>query len=326
MVLGLADRADLLLPPPMPVELTPAAQAVRTALESRGAMFFRQVAAEVDGANDNETLLALWELVWAGLVTNDTLAALRALTGGSARRRPSSGGGRRRGPAFSTRGGPPAAAGRWSLTPEREADSTRRMHAVAEQLLARHGIVTRGAVAAERIAGGFAGVYQVLRAFEDAARCRRGYFVEGLGGAQFGAPGSVDRMRALSEPPEQPRTEVLAAADPANPYGAALAWPDRDAERAGHRPGRKAGAVVVLVDGRLVIYVERGGRTLLTYADDAESLQPAVDALALSVREGALGRITVERADGGDVFDTPLARALADAGFRPSTKGLRLRA
>jgi ATP-dependent Lhr-like helicase len=288
-------------------------------------MFFRQVAAEVDGPNDHETLLALWELVWAGLVTNDTLAALRALTVGSARRRPSSGGPRRRGPAFPSRGGPPAAAGRWSLTPERDPDSTRRMHAVAEQLLARHGIVTRGAVAAERVGGGFAGVYQVLRVFEDAARCRRGYFVEGLGGAQFAAPGSVDRMRALSEPPEQPRTEVLAAADPANPYGAALAWPDRDGERAGHRPGRKAGAVVVLVDGRLVIYVERGGRTLLTYADDAESLQPAVDALALAVREGALGRITVERADGGDVFDSPLARALADAGFRPSTKGLRLR-
>jgi ATP-dependent Lhr-like helicase len=133
-------------------------------------------------------------------------------------------------------------------------------------------------------------------------------------------------MRALSEPPEQPRTEVLAAADPANPYGAALPWPERDAERAGHRPGRKAGAVVVLVDGRLVIYVERGGRTLLTYVDDLESLQPAVDALALAVREGVLGRITVERADGGDVFDTPLARALSDAGFRPSTKGLRLRA
>jgi ATP-dependent Lhr-like helicase len=200
------------------------------------------------------------------------------------------------------------------------------MHAVAEQLLGRHGIVTRGAVAAEHVPGGFAGVYQVLRVFEEAARCRRGYFVDGLGGAQFAAPGAVDRMRGLAEPPKQPRTEVLAAADPANPYGAALPWPDRDGERAGHRPGRKAGAVVVLVDGRLVLYVERGGRTLLTFADDAGALQPAVDALALAVREGALGRITVERADGGDVFDTPLARALADAGFRPSTRGLRLRA
>ena len=264
--------------------------------------------------------------MWAGLVTNDTMAALRALIAGAGRRRPAAATRRRRGPAFPSRGGPPAAAGRWSLTPEREADSTRRLHAVAEQLLARHGIVTRGAVAAERVAGGFAGVYQVLRAFEDAARCRRGYFVAGLGGAQFAAPGAVDRMRGLSEAPKQPRTEVLSAADPANPYGAALPWPDRDGERAGHRPGRKAGAVVVLVDGRLVLYVERGGRTLLTFVDDAAALQPAVDALALAVREGALGRITVERADGGDVFDTPLARALADAGFRPSTKGLRLRA
>jgi ATP-dependent Lhr-like helicase len=326
IVLGMADRASLLLPAPAPVEFSPEAAAVRAALEEHGAMFFRQVAAAAPAANDTETLLALWELVWAGLVTNDTLAPLRALVAGAGRRRPSASAARRRGPAFSTRGGPPAAAGRWSLTPEREADSTRRLHATAEQLLARHGIVTRGAVAAERVPGGFAGVYQVLRVFEEAARCRRGYFVDGLGGAQFSAPGAVDRMRSLAEPPKQPRTEVLAAADPANPYGAALSWPDRDGERAGHRPGRKAGAVVVLVDGRLVVYVERGGRTLLTYADDPATLQPAVDALALAVREGALGRITVERADGGDVFDTPLARALADAGFRPSSKGLRLRA
>jgi ATP-dependent helicase Lhr and Lhr-like helicase len=326
IVLGLADKASLLLPPPLPVELTPLAESVRAALEERGAMFFRQIAADVDSANDTETLLALWELVWAGLVTNDTLGALRALVAGAGRRRPSASAARRRGPAFSTRGGPPAAAGRWSLTPEREPDATRRLHATAEQLLARHGIVTRGAVAAEHVPGGFAGVYQVLRLFEEAARCRRGYFVDGLGGAQFSAPGAVDRMRGMSEPPKDPRTEVLAAADPANPYGAALPWPDRDGERAGHRPGRKAGALVVLVDGRLVLYVERGGRTLLTFADDPAALQPAVDALALAVREGALGRITVERADGGDVFDTPLAKALADAGFRPSSKGLRLRA
>ena len=203
------------------------------------------------GRTTTRPLLALWELVWAGLVTNDTLAALRALTAGrraAARRRAAPGGAGPRSRRGWVRRRPP---GRWSLTPEREPDSTRRLHAIAEQLLARHGIVTRGAVAAERVTGGFAGVYQVLRVFEDAARCRRGYFVEGLGGAQFAAPGAVDRMRALSEPPEQPRTEVLAAADPANPYGAALPWPDRDAERAGHRPGRKAGAVVVLVDGRL---------------------------------------------------------------------------
>jgi ATP-dependent Lhr-like helicase len=180
-------------------------------------------------------------------------------------------------------------------------------------------------VVAERLPGGFAGVYPVLKAFEDSGRARRGYFVEGLGGAQFAEPGAVDRMRALVERPRTPQTLVLAASDPANPYGAALAWPERDLERPGHRPGRKAGAVVVLVDGALVVYVEKGGRTLLTYTEDEQVLQPAVDALALAVHDGLLGKITVERADGGDVFDTPVARALTSAGFRPSTKGLRLR-
>jgi ATP-dependent Lhr-like helicase len=120
---------------------------------------------------------------------------------------------------------------------------------------------------------------------------------------------------------------VLAAADPANPYGAALPWPDRSEELAvRHRPGRKAGALVVLVEGRLALYVERGGRTLLTWDDEPESLQPAVDALALAVREGALGRLTVERADGEAIANSPLAAALEAAGFHPTPRGLRLRA
>ena len=178
---------------------------------------------------------------------------------------------------------------------------------------------------AEHVAGGFAAVYPVLKAFEETGRARRGYFVEGLGGAQFANPGAVDRMRGLVESPREHITLVLAASDPANAYGAALPWPDRNADRAGHRPGRKAGAVVVLVDGELAVYVERGGRTLLTYSDESEVLRPAIDALALAVRDGALGRLDVERADGEAVFDTPLAKALADAGFRPSPRGLRLR-
>jgi ATP-dependent Lhr-like helicase len=205
---------------------------------------------------------------------------------------------------------------------------------VAEQLLDRHGILTRGAVVAERIPGGFAGVYPVLKAMEDAGRCRRGYFVDGLGGAQFAVPGAVDRLRALTDPPSSPQTQVLAAADPANPYGAALAWPERTAtgstgERPGvdrgHRPGRKAGAVVILVDGDLILYVERGGRTLLTFTDHPDRLARAADALALAVRDGALGRLAVEKADGETVFDSPLARALTEAGFRPTARGLRLR-
>jgi ATP-dependent helicase Lhr and Lhr-like helicase len=337
--LYLADAVQLLQPEPLPVELSPLAVRVRDALAGRGALFFRQLSDAVGSTNDSELLLAVWELVWAGLVTNDTLAPLRALVSGgnrpATRRRAPTRRYGRRGPPMPSRAGPPAAAGRWSLTPaaagQLGGDTTRRLHAVAEQLLDRHGVVTRGAVVAERVPGGFAGVYPVLKAMEDAGRCRRGYFVDGLGGAQFAAPGAVDRLRALTDPPSSPQTQVLAAADTANPYGAALPWPDRTAtgepggERPGHRPGRKAGAVVILVDGDLVLYVERGGRTLLTFTEDPDRLARAADALALAVRDGALGRLAVEKADGGTVFDTPLARALTEAGFRPTARGLRLR-
>jgi ATP-dependent Lhr-like helicase len=323
--LHLAESGHALLPEPQPVELSPLAQRVRDALAERGALFFRQIAAAAGSQDDGEALLAIWELVWAGLATNDTLAPLRALLAGVRARRAPNPGRRFRGPGMPTRMGPPAGAGRWSLLPSDREDPTRRLHAITEQLLQRHGLLTRGAVVSERVGGGFAGVYAVLKAFEDAGRCRRGYFVEGLGGAQFALVGAVDRMRAMVEPPRQPQTHVIASSDPANPYGAALPWPERDAERAGHRPGRKAGAVVVLVDGRLVVYVERGGRTLLTYSDDVEVLRPGIDALALAVRDGALGKLTVERADGQEIFDTPLALALAEAGFRPSSRGLRLR-
>ena len=339
--LYLAEGLPLLLPEPLPVELTPLAAAVREALAGHGAMFFRQLADAVDGApdpsGDSELLLAVWELVWAGMVTNDTLVPLRALVAGGSRpaARPQS---RRRygrrGPPLPSRAGPPAGAGRWSLLPAAASgspDPTRRLHAVAEQLLDRHGVLTRGAVMAERLPGGFAGVYPVLKAMEEAGRCRRGYFVDGLGGAQFAAPGAVDRLRTLTEAPPNPLTQVLAAGDPANPYGAALPWPERAAtadgrgERPGHRPGRKAGAVVILTDGELALYVERGGRTLLTFTDDPDRLGRVADALALAVRDGALGRVAVERADGEPVFDSPLARALTDAGFRPTARGLRLR-
>jgi len=163
---------------------------------------------------------------------------------------------------------------------------------------------------------------------EEAGQCRRGYFVEGLGAAQFALPGAVDRMRAMADPAAAARPAiVLAAADPANAYGAALPWPPRpDETPGGHRPGRKAGALVVLADGELVLYVERGGKTLLSWASDQAVLDPAAAALAAAVRDGALGRLTVERADGAGVYDSPLARALEAAGFRPTPRGLRLRA
>jgi ATP-dependent Lhr-like helicase len=340
--LYLADHAPLLLPEPLPVDLSPLAIAVRDALAGHGAMFFRQLSDSVGSTNDTELLLAIWELVWAGLVTNDTMAPLRGLLAGGVRSANRTARSRRTGrprrPALPSRLGPPAGAGRWSLAPERSAEGTRRLHAAAEQLLERHGVVTRGAVVAERVSGGFAGVYPVLKAMEEAGRCRRGYFVDALGGAQFAVPGAVDRMRSLADmgsagDRREPQTVVLAAADPANPYGAALAWPERSAtaadgqpaaERPGHRPGRKAGAVVILVDGELVLYVERGGRTLLTFGDEPDRLRRAADALALAVRDGALGRLAVERADGGEVYSSPMARALTEAGFRPTARGLRL--
>jgi ATP-dependent Lhr-like helicase len=217
-----------------------------------------------------------------------------------------------------------------------ETDPTRRAHTLAEVLLDRYGVVTRGAVVAERAPGGFAAVYRVLSTFEETGRCRRGYFVEGLGAAQFALPGAVDRLRAVAAALERdadaparaevgPRALVLAATDPANPFGAAVPWPGRGAD-ARHKPGRKAGALVVQVDGHLVLYVERGGRTLLTWSDDPSVLQPAVDALSLAVREGHLGRLTVERADGAGVLDSALGRALEEAGFHATPRGLRLRA
>jgi ATP-dependent Lhr-like helicase len=227
------------------------------------------------------------------------------------------------------RSGPPETAGRWALLPGIDTDSTRRAHATAERLLDRHGVVTRGAVVNERVPGGFAAVYKVLSAFEDSGRARRGYFVEGLGAAQFGTAGAVDRLRTFSssaagaEAGTKPVAVALAATDPANPYGAALAWPPSEA----HRPGRKAGAVVVLVDGELALYVERGGRTLLTWSEEPERLDPAAEALADAVRRGALGRLTVERADGDRLLgsgDTPLRHALQSAGFVATPRGLRI--
>jgi ATP-dependent Lhr-like helicase len=320
---ALADHAAGLLPLPGDADLSPTALAIRDALEGGGAMFFRQIATATGSTDDSELLLSLWELVWAGVATNDTFGALRALVSGG-RKRPSAHPRPRRGPAFPTRLGPPAAQGRWSLLPGREVEPTRRNHLIAQQLLQRHGVVTRGAVMAEHVSGGFAAVYAVLKAMEEAGRCRRGYFVDGLGGAQFALPGAVDRMRALDQPaPDEHRTQVLAATDPANPYGAALPWPERDG---GHRAARKAGSLVVLVDGALVVYVEKGGRTLLSYADDETVVQPAIDALALAAREGMLGRLTVQKADGEAVEETPFGDALLAAGFRLTSRGLRLRA
>ena len=342
--LHLADSAHLTLPDHGVLDATPRHYAILEALGGGGAYFFRQLSDVVRSTDDKAMEQALWDLVWAGRLTNDTLAPLRMLASGgrsahrTARQAPRARIGARPRAKLPSRTGPPTTAGRWSLLPELEADPTRRAHAAAEALLERHGVVTRGAVAAERVPGGFAGVYKVLSAFEDSGRCRRGYFVAGLGAAQFGAPGAVDRLRSFSRDlspdasgggDEKALTVALAATDPANPYGAALPWPDRRARGRGERPPPRAQGrcLVVLVDGELAVYVERGGRTLLTFTDDVDTLTPAVDALASAVRRGALGRLTVERADGESILgrQDPVRHALEAAGFVVTPRGLRLR-
>ncbi|MER6401351.1 ATP-dependent helicase [Kitasatospora sp. NPDC001603] len=374
--LHLAEHAHLLRPEPVPPAVTPVHTALLEALAGGYGLFFRQLVAHFPDTPETEVVEALWDLVWAGYVSNDTLAPLRALlgsgrtAGATAHRAPRAtprgrygGAGRAFGRAGGTlRGGPPTVAGRWSLLPAFDADPTVRATTQAQSLLDRHGLLTRGAVAAERVPGGFAGVYRVLAAMEERGRARRGYFVEGLGGAQFAMDGAADRLRSVSgrleraraaEWPagpaaEPPQVLVLAAADPANAYGAALPWPDPPgtaapgAERAtaageapketkearearAHRPGRKAGALVVLVDGELGLYIERGGKSLLAWPEDEATLAAATAALASAVRAGALGSVTVERANGVPALGSPLGAALEEAGFHPTPRGLRLR-
>ncbi|MFD7594307.1 ATP-dependent helicase [Kitasatospora sp. NPDC059812] len=357
--LHLAEHAHLLRPEPVPPALTPVHSALLAALAGGYGLFFRQLVQQLpEETPEPEIVEALWDLVWAGYVTNDTLAPLRALlgsgrtAGATAHRVPRAtprgrygGAGRAFGRVGGAlRGGPPTVAGRWSLLPAFTTDPTVRATTQAQSLLDRHGLVTRGAVAAERVPGGFAGVYRVLAAMEERGRARRGYFVEGLGGAQFAMEGAADRLRSVNgrleraraaEWPAAPATEppqvlVLAAADPANAYGSALPWPEPPTvpgakEARAHRPGRKAGALVVLVDGELALYVERGGKSLLAWPEDGATRALAVGALAAAVREGALGSVTVERANGEPALGSALGAALEEAGFHATPRGLRLR-
>ncbi|MGW6248436.1 Lhr family ATP-dependent helicase [Streptomyces roseolus] len=346
--LYLADAAPLLLPPPHPLELTALHESVLTALTGGYGLFFRQIADQVritthPDATDPQLADVLWDLAWSGRLTNDTLAPLRSFLGSGRTAGSTAHRARRTVPRGrygtlgatrpASRSGPPTVSGRWALLPPAEPEPTHRAHALARTLLDRHGVVTRGAVAAEGVAGGFSAVYRVLSAFEDSGQARRGYVVEGLGAAQFAMDGAVDRLRAAAtardrgaEAAAGPRAVVLAAADPANAYGAALPWPEPPTG-AGHKPGRKAGALVVLVDGELTLYVERGGKTVLSWPTepDAPALAAAAGALAEAARAGALGTVTVERVNGATALTSPLARPLEAAGFLATPRGLRLR-
>jgi ATP-dependent Lhr-like helicase len=341
-----ADSAPLTLAAGSEIDFTATHRAILDLLAGGGAFFFRQLGH--DGVGEAELKAALWELIWAGWVTGDTFAPVRAMLSGGpgARKRsaPAHRQGRgRRPPRLSrysvahaqARAADPTVAGRWSALPTPESDSTVRAHHQAELLLSRHGVLTRGAVTAEGVLGGFAALYKVLTAFEDAGRCQRGYFVESLGGAQFAAASTVDRLRSYLDgvDPERPeyRAVVLAAADPANPYGAALAWPARSPDGdGGARPGRKAGALVVLVDGELVWFLERGGRSLLSFADDdSEANHAAAVALADLVSGGRVNSILIERINSTPVLapqvSSTVVAALTDSGFARTPRGLRLR-
>ncbi|MEY9994789.1 hypothetical protein ABIE67_006821 [Streptomyces sp. V4I8] len=469
--LYMADAAPLLLPQPHPLELTALHQSVLDALSGGYGLFFRQIADQVRAtthpdATDPQLADTLWDLAWSGRLTNDTLAPMRSLLGsgrtaGSTAHRAKRTVPRGRYGSLTaaarpaSRTGPPTVAGRWSLLPAHESDPTVRAHALARTLLDRHGVVTRGAVTAEGVEGGFSATYRILSAFEDSGQARRGYVVEGLGAAQFAMDGAVDRLRAVANarergeglpgpaardtkgapegfgapdpfgasdgfgstgdfgssedsrtpvagqgntpaydnpdgtptydipdldhdfldahlgpgdyvsprdvaprggrrtpqgpawqnggtpygsaphrtrPAADTRTVVLAAADPANAYGAALAWPEPPTG-AGHKPGRKAGSLVVLVEGELTLYMERGGKTLLAWpaAPDTEPtddprLHAAAEALAAAARAGSLGTVTVERVNGASALTSPIGTLLEGAGFIATPRGLRLRA
>ncbi len=308
---------------------------LRERLRSRGASFYRELAAAAGGASERDILDALWDLVWAGEVTNDTFAPLRALRW----RRPS---GERRPRPGRLQTGPPEAVGRWSLIDEvagsGAAVATARMHSLVTVLLERHGVLTREAVAAEEVAGGFSGIYPVLRAMEESGRIRRGYFVEGLGAAQFALPGAVDRMRAMregaagtgrgaAESEGGAAVQLLAAADPANPYGAALSWPRRD--ESDRRPlQRAAGAYVALVDGAATVYLERGGHSLqmLPAAEDGAIAERGLAALRTprgrGPRPGARDRPRRRRGRG----HVPLASGAGGRRVRGRLPGLRIAA
>ncbi len=307
----------------------PIHDAIRELLAGRGASFYGPIHAAAGGGPDRAILDALWELVWAGQITNDTFAPLRALRwtrpGREARRRP----------GRLTALGPPEAAGRWSIVEagpvsgRPSASPTERLHAVALALLDRHGVLTREAVMSEGIVGGFAGIYPVLRALEEAGRIRRGYFVAGLGAAQFAQAGALDRLRAVRDVDAESgprRVHLLAASDPANPYGAALPWPRRsDADR---RPfQRAAGAYVSLVDGEAVFYLERGGRSLQSFpaAADAIVAGAALASLAALVADRRVRELVITKVDGEAIGDSPRKSSLLEAGFQPGYRGLALR-
>ncbi len=329
IALYLTDHAARLRPPVTSAsEVEGRAADIVDYLRKHGASFFSAVHTGTGAGFPAETVDALWALVWRGLVTNDTLHPLRAYVSPESTRAR-----RRHGTPFrSRRTVPPKAEGRWSLVAARPSRSaaTEWAAATAQQLLTRHGIVTRETVAAEAVAGGFSAVYQVLRAMEEAGRIRRGYFVAGLGAAQFAMPAAVDALRSMREPADTMRTELLAATDPANPYGAIVRWPERADTT--HGPARVAGALVVLVDGVAAAYLRRGERDLLLFAPSDEPrrsrvVQEVARVLfqVASAREPGQRGMLISHINGMPASDHDLARLFTERGFARSAMGLQAR-
>jgi ATP-dependent Lhr-like helicase len=350
IALFLADKLPLLAQQrPLVEPLTDREEKLLAVLESTGASFFDSLHEAAGSGYPGETIDALWSLVWRGLITNDSLHALRAYIA-----RPESARTPRRyqtGVVFrSRRTTPPTAQGRWSLLPLRAADqsseavrrtTTERSHALALQLLNRYGVLLRESVAAENVPGGFSAVYDVLKALEESGRIRRGYFVGGLGATQFALPAAVDLLRQLrTEPPaEKPEFVQLAATDPANPYGSVLRWPDlpvadEDSESAPRILTRAAYAEVILRNGQLVAWLKRGNPNLLVFlpAEEPEHSQAAAglahflctlgqQRMRANNHEGVL----ITTINGQPVAAQFMARFLMDAGFHPGPLGMHLR-
>jgi ATP-dependent Lhr-like helicase len=325
VALYLRERvATLLEPPPAWDGESEVARRVLEHLETRGASFLRDLRRALGDTSEAALQAALRELVWAGQVTNDGFAPLRAAAAGFKRGRSRDGRGRRRGPS-------PWESGRWvavrSLT-DPDVRATARAHARAVALLERYGVVARATAAAEALEGGFSAVYPVLRSMEEAGRARRGHFVSGLDGAQFALPGAVDRLRAQREATAV-QALVLSAMDPANPYGSLLRWPGYDRAEAdtaaGSSPRRLSGAEVALVNGAPVLYLTRGRRsaTPLPAADDPATLAAAISALADAAR-AATRNVYLEEIGGEPAHESALAPTFQQAGFTRDVRGLSL--
>ena len=303
-------------------------------LNRHGASFFGPLHEAAGGGFPKETVDAIWDLVWKGLLTNDTMHALRAFTAPPERARKPG----RPGAFRSRRLIPPSAEGRWTLVSPADTDPTKWAAAMAQQLLTRHGVVTRDITAVENLPGGFSAMYPVLRRLEETGRIRRGYFVAGLGAAQFAQTGAIDLLRDARESHDEDVTVTISAADPVNPYGVLMPWPlrlDEDGKPSSSRSGqatRTAGARVILVNGRLVCWIGRGDRQLIVSLPDDEpersraghAMARELVALAQRAPEGRRGWL-VEEINGQPAADDPASRFLIAAGFAATHNGLQFR-